>query len=100
MRPTCHLAFGLAIFRSLVVLAAEPTRLAPEDIYKLAGPLLTIAAPKKDGAAVIYRRIDEQSKQERFSLGWSDAEGYRSLERDEPDERQFANRCRIKTPLL
>lgn len=90
MRPICHLAFALAIVQSLIVHAADPRRLVPEDIYKLAGPQLTIAAPKKDGAAVIYRRIDEQSKHERFSLGWSDADGYRPLEKDEPDARNVA----------
>lgn len=90
MRPIFQLAFVLAIANSLVVLAAEPTRLLPEDIYRLAGPLLTIAAPRNDAAAVIYRAVDETSKQERFSLGWSDAAGYRPLEKDEPDARNVA----------
>ena len=90
MRPICRLTFVYAILHSLVALAAEPTRLVPEDIYKLAGPQLTIAAPTLDGAAVIYRRVDELSKQERFSLGWSDAKGYHPLEKDEPDARNVA----------
>ncbi len=90
MLPIGHLAFALAIAHCLVMHAAEPTRLVPEDIYNLAGPLLTIAAPNNDGTAVIYRRVDEPSKQERFSLGWSDGEGYRPLEQDEPDARNVA----------
>ncbi|QDU27192.1 Prolyl tripeptidyl peptidase precursor [Anatilimnocola aggregata] len=90
MRPICHLAFFLAVTHSLLILAAEPTRLVPEDIYKLAGPQLTVASPKTGAAAVIYRRVDQTSKQERFALGWSDSEGYRLLEKDEPDARNVA----------
>ena len=45
MRPICRLAFVLTSIHSLAVFAREPTRLVPEDIYKLAGPQLAIAAP-------------------------------------------------------
>lgn len=87
MRPPCYLAFLLATAHSFVLLAVEPTRLIPEDIYQLSGPQLTVAAPHHDATAVIYRRVDEPSKQERFSLKWSDAAGCRALEAEEPDAR-------------
>jgi dipeptidyl aminopeptidase/acylaminoacyl peptidase len=90
MRPNFYLAFVLAVAPSLIVPAAEPTRLMPEDIYQLRGPQLAIAAPSSDAAAVIFRRVDEPTKQERFSLGWSDAKGYRALENGEPDARNVA----------
>lgn len=90
MRPFALMAFVWIIAHSLVAHAAEPMRLMPEDLYKLAGPQLTTAAPIVEGAAVIFRRVDEQTKQELFSLGWSDATGYRALEQEEPDARNVS----------
>ena len=70
----------------------EPSRLVPEDLYRLAAPQSVLVTPQGDAAAVIYRRVDQATKAERFSLWWiapqSDLGG--PLEAGEPDARAVA----------
>ena len=80
---------ALATFVMATVLQADEAkeRLVPEDVYQLAGPQLVVAAPHPAAAAVIYRRIDQHSRQEVWSLRWADATGVRLLESEEFDAR-------------
>lgn len=65
-------------------------RLVPEDLYRLEGPQSVVIAPNTEGAAVIRRWIDQETKRERLALWWKDSTGYRPLEPDEPDARSAA----------
>jgi dipeptidyl aminopeptidase/acylaminoacyl peptidase/lysophospholipase L1-like esterase len=68
---------------------AEPTRMVPEDLYRLAGPQAVVVAPQGDTAAVIHRWVDEATKAERFSLWWSAPQSdlVGPLEEGQPDAR-------------
>lgn len=91
MRFNALHAFALLTF-ALAPLAHgqdPPARLAPEDIYNLAGPQSVVIAPQADEVAVIHRWVDTATKGERFSL-WrvnGRPESARPLEADQPDAR-------------
>lgn len=90
MRLFCLAALAAltALVPPATLLADESAqRLMPEDLYRFAGPQAVVVAPHRGVAAVINRRIDQQTKQERFSLWWKEADAYRPLERGEPDAR-------------
>ena len=85
----CHWGL-LALFGFILAVASfaeELKRLTPDDIYRLEGPQSVVVSPTTDAAAVIRRWIDGETKQERLSLWWKDASGYRALENGEPDAR-------------
>jgi dipeptidyl aminopeptidase/acylaminoacyl peptidase/lysophospholipase L1-like esterase len=84
-------AVGFVILGLVRIATAQPapSRLVPEDIYRLAGPQSVVVSPQGDTAAAIWRRVDPATKAERFAL-WlmapqSDLAG--PLEAAEPDAR-------------
>ena len=78
---------GLTLFTATSKADEPLTPLMPEDVYRLEGPKSVVVAPHVAAAAVIFRRIDEQSKQEVWSLRLADSDGVRLLERSELDAR-------------
>jgi dipeptidyl aminopeptidase/acylaminoacyl peptidase/lysophospholipase L1-like esterase len=99
MRVNSLVAAGLLCFGLSGLAAGQtaPSRLVPEDLYKMAGPQSVVVSPQGDNAAAIYRRVDPATKAELFSL-WltaqpaagvtapqTDAGG--PLEAGEPDAR-------------
>jgi acyl-CoA thioesterase-1 len=66
-----------------------PSRLVPDDIYRLAGPQSVVVSPQGDAAAAIYRSVDPATKVERFALWLVAPQGDLSspLESGEPDAR-------------
>jgi acyl-CoA thioesterase-1 len=88
---------ALVVFAALPFSAigwAEEARrpLVPEDLYLFEGAQAVVVAPYVEAAAVIHRRIDQATKQERLSLWWKDATSFRPLEPNEPDARSVTFR--------
>ncbi|HUG70743.1 MAG TPA: prolyl oligopeptidase family serine peptidase, partial [Pirellulaceae bacterium] len=65
-------------------------RLVPDDLYRLEGSQLVVVAPHTDAAGIIHRRIDQETRQERWTLWWGDAAGFRPLEHDGADARNVS----------
>ncbi len=93
MRPlslTALLTFATFALVANALADESLSRLVPEDLYRLEGPQLVIAAPHAEATAIIHRRVDQHTKSERWALWWGDAMGFRALEPDEPDARNVS----------